>query len=208
MKPLTSTSSHINNKNCYTSQNKEDTSLHLKEYLVIFGTKTLLCDVSKCYSRSYILPSIRRKNFKYFHNISYPVCRATDKLISNRFVWPKMNTDMVKKKKKNWTQTCVNYQKSKVNWHTKSPPDEFTKPGGRVTKLHIVRPLPEANGHGYLLTIIDLFTRWPLAFPLKDISAQSISKSILNEWINVFGCPSVIRTDRGAQWQFFFLEFT
>ena len=97
----------------------------------------------------------------------------------------------------------MNCQKSKTNRHTKSPPGLFNKPDGRFTNLHIdiVGPLPTANDHQYILTIIDMFTRWPFAVPLRDISTENISKYILREWMGVFGCPSVITTDRGSQFQ-------
>ena len=69
--------------------------------------------------------------------------------------------------------------------------------------INIVGPLPEANRHHYLLTIIDQFTRWPEIVPLGDISQEKISKSILQ------GCPSMITTDQGSQFQFtLFNEFT
>lgn len=51
---------------------KEDTSLQLKEHSVPFGTKTLLCDVGTGYSRPYIPPSLRKKIFLHFHNLSHP----------------------------------------------------------------------------------------------------------------------------------------
>ena len=41
------------------------------------------------------------------------------------------------------------------------------------------------------------------------MSAETISKSILREWIAIFGCPSVITTDRDSQFQItLFDEFT
>ena len=75
--------------------------------------------------------------------------------------------------------------------------------------IDIVGPLPEANGHHYQLTIIDRFTRWPVAVSLRDISAETVSRSILRKWIAVFPCPSIITTDRGSQFQStLFEEFT
>ena len=42
-----------------------------------------------------------------------------------------------------------------------------------------------------------------------EIYQQRLSKPILQEWIAVFGCPSVITTDRGSQFQStLFDEFT
>ena len=58
-----------------------DTSLQLKEHPVLFGTKTILCDVKTDNSRPYIPPSLRKRLFPHFHNLSHPGRRATTKLI-------------------------------------------------------------------------------------------------------------------------------
>ena len=71
-----------------------DTSLQLKEHPVPFGTKTILCNVKTDHSRPYISPSQRKSLFPHFHNLSHPGHRATTELISNRFVWPNMHTDI------------------------------------------------------------------------------------------------------------------
>lgn len=84
------------------------------------------------------------------------------------------------------------------------------KPDERFTHLHIdiVSPLPEVDSYYYLLTIIDRSTRWPVVIPIKDTSAETVSKCILKDWIFTFGCPSIITTDRGSQFQStFFAEF-
>ena len=189
-----------------TLEKLNDTSLQLKEHPVPFGTKTILCDVKTGHSKPYIPSLLRKKLFTHLHNLSNPGHRATTKLISNRFVWPNMHTDIKKKLDSNLLELS-----EEQNRHTKSPPGQFKKPDGRFINLHIdiVGPLPPANDYQYILTIIDRFTIWPVAVPLRDISVETISKSILREWITAFGCPSVITTDRGSQFQStLFNEFT
>ena len=65
--------------------------------------------------------------------------------------------------------------------------------------VDIVGPLPDFSGHKYLLTVVDRFTRWPEAIPMKDITEQSCAGSFLLHWVARFGSPIIITTDRGAQ---------
>ena len=56
------------------------TSLQLKEHPVPFETKTILCDAKTGYSRPYIPPSLRKRLFTHFHNLSHPGRRETTKI--------------------------------------------------------------------------------------------------------------------------------
>ena len=62
-------------------------------------------------------------------------------------------------------------------------------------------PLPPSKVYSYLLTCIESFTRWPEAFPLTNITAESVSQTFVNGWISRFGIPSTITTDLGKQFE-------
>ena len=55
------------------------------------------------------------------------------------------------------------------------------------------------SGHKYILTIIDHFSGWPEAFPLRNKTALAVADVILNEIIPRHSCPKTIISDRGTE---------
>nr|VZI25588.1 unnamed protein product [Spirometra erinaceieuropaei] len=175
----------------------EDVSgLQLQELPLTTGNSTILCDVSTPSHRPFVPPFLRRKVFSSLHNLSHPGSQAIDKLVSDRFVWPGMHKDL-----KAWTRACIACQRSKIQRHNKAPVGTFPGPGSRFSHVHLytVGPLPLSNGCSYLLTCVDRFTWWPEAIPLPDITALTVVKAFLSRWFAIFGAPSTITTERGAQ---------
>ncbi|MFN9908616.1 MAG: DDE-type integrase/transposase/recombinase, partial [bacterium] len=74
-------------------------------------------------------------------------------------------------------------------------------PRRRFEHVHVdlVGPLPQSSGFSYLFTIVDRTTRWPEAIPLSSIAAADCAAALFSGWIQRFGVPSVITSDRGAQ---------
>ena len=99
-----------------------------------------------------------------------------------------------------WARECLLCQQAKVTRHVTPPIGEFVVPNKRFEHLNLdLVTLPRSNGFKYLLTAVDRFTRWPIAVPLVDISAQSVCEAFTYGWVAHFGVPSTITTDRGSQ---------
>ena len=66
-------------------------------------------------------------------------------------------------------------------------------------QIDLVGPLPESQGHKYLLTVVDRFTRWPEALPIKDVEMRTIARAFIQNWVSRFGVPSLMTSNRGPQ---------
>ncbi|GFS73430.1 transposon Ty3-G Gag-Pol polyprotein [Trichonephila clavipes] len=111
-------------------------------------------------SNPFVPASFRRPIFNHIHNPSHPGIAALTKLVCSCYVWPGMKCQI-----KKWVRCCESCQKSKIQRHTKTHLGTFFLPDAKFTHIHIdiVGPLPPSEGHHYLLTIINRFSRWPEA---------------------------------------------
>ena len=169
-----------------TRPDNTSTSLQLQQVPIPASSTTLLCDVSTGHPRPYVPPELRRQVFDL---MSHPGIRATQRLITAHYVWPKINVDV-----RRWTHSCSQCQHTKVHRHTVTPTGCFSLPDARFDHVHIniVGPLPPAKGYTHLLTCVDYFTHWLEAIPLTDMSTETVAHAFPMGW---FGVLTTITSD-------------
>ena len=179
-------------------QLQENAALSMKR-IQLPGTQVhLYADTSTDTLRPYLPKKHRYPLFRQLHDLSHPGIRATQQMMTSRFIWNGINKDV-----REWTRTCVQCQASKVTRHTRSPPGTFTPVSSRFDHVHVdlVGPLPHSNGYRYILTCVDRFTRWPEATPLTDISTDTVARAFITSWVSRFGVPLSLTSDRGSQFE-------
>lgn len=174
------------------------TSLNIKQYTFSESNAQVYCDISQNKIRPFVPTNLRRHIFDKFHGLSHPGIRATKKLITSRFVWPFMNRDIHE-----WARGCISCQKSKISKHTTTPFQSFQIPNSRFDfiNMDIIGPLPPSKGFSYCLTCIDRFTCWAEAFPMSDMTADTVATTFYSQWVCRYGVPSRIVTDQRRQFE-------
>ena len=54
------------------------------------------------------------------------------------------------------------------------------------------------QGNKHVAVFQDMFTKWPMVFPLPDQKAERLAKLLCEEIVPLFGVPEALLTDRGA----------
>ena len=136
---------------------QNSTSLNLQHLLI--ENYSIYCDVTNGTVRPYIPASLRRTASDTVHSLSHPSGRITARTLKGKYVWPGIKKDELK-----WAREYLDCQRAKVQRHNRLSPQGIEVPDSRFNHIHFdLIHLPPIDGFRYCLTIIDRFTRRPVA---------------------------------------------
>ena len=122
--------------------------------------------------------------------------RTYGKLIE-RYWWPKMKMDI-----REYIHQCSKCQQFNID--RRKPPGflhPIEPPLGpfQLIGIDYTGPFPiTSSGNKYVLAITDYFTKWVVAIPLSNQTAQTTADALYQYWICQFGVPKRILSDQGT----------
>ncbi len=152
------------------------------------------------FPQAIIRPSVplklRKNIFDYFHNVAHPGRLASCCIISSRFVWRGLSSDITA-----WACECLACQRGKIHRHTRLVPHPIPIPQWRFFHLHtdLVGLMQYSNNINDIFTIIDHTSKWMEAISLSETSAAACEKALTFTWISHFRVPETITSDHGPQ---------
>jgi cleavage and polyadenylation specificity factor subunit 1 len=127
-----------------TRQASASSSLQVHNY-ELHGVR-LLCDFSTGRPRPLVPREDRRQVFEAVHGVAHPGIRVSKRLLSARYVWPRMKADITA-----WCRDCVACQRAKSAKQPRASVQPIPIPARRFSHVHVdmVGSLP-ASEDGFL----------------------------------------------------------
>ncbi|KAG1955346.1 gag-pol fusion protein [Pimephales promelas] len=182
---------------CFGKVSKDATvsSLYGETFMVEQG---LLYRQSEKEGSQLVVPkSQHRKVLELSHSIPWSGHMGfmkTLRRVSKRFYWPGMYTEV-----KEYCKTCPECQLAVGRAPAKAPlvPIPAVDAPFERIGVDIVGPVERSQkGNRFILVVCDYATRYPEAYPLRDVTAKQIAAALLNFFSHV-GIPKVVLTDQG-----------
>ena len=146
-----------------------------------------------------IPPSLKQKVLHQAHNIPSAGHQGYHKTLSRlkqEAYWPGMASDV-----QQYCQECEICQRSKLPSPVRAP--LVNTPIGNPWEMLAVDILEvpvSRNNHRYLLVIMDYFTKWADAIPLRDQKATTIADAVIKV-CSSFGMPDILHSDQGRNFE-------
>lgn len=157
-------------------------------------------DGNQKYTKQLCIPKVLRNDVlrSYHDSLAGGGHLGVDKVhesIRLKYWWPTIYADV-----ETYVKTCNRCQMAKRNYNKFNPPLGTMPPVKRFERwqIDILGPLAKSpDGYSYVLLLIDAFSRWTEAFPLRTQGAKEIARVIYDQIICRYGAPRILFSDRG-----------
>jgi len=145
-----------------------------------------------------VSPEVGRRLIAYYHD--HPFFGGhlgivkTQQKIQQQVFWEGMDQDVY-----NHVTTCQTCQQAKpdntpgLNHHF-TPPSDFNI----MISIDVMKVARSDAGPQYFLIIVDHFTKFAIAVPMLNQSAEAVTAALLHSWVQHFGAPQQLLSDQAA----------
>ena len=119
--------------------------------------------------------------------------------ISERFWWYGVTVDC-----RSWVRKCDTCARRKSPTTRRRAPLQQEIAGHNLQRvaMDIMGPLPVSEqGNRYILVVGDYFSKWIEAYAIPNQEASTCAKVFTEEWICRHGCPRILHSDRGTNFE-------
>jgi len=101
---------------------------------------------------------------------------------------------------------CARYHRGGVKKRRELQPMNVGTPWKRLA-IDITGPHPVSNkGNKFIITVIDQFTKYAFAFPVRNHEAKTVAKYLVERVFLIHGVPLQLLSDRGAEFEGFIFQ--
>lgn len=143
--------------------------------------------------------SLVRAVLESYHTHPLGAHISTDRLyrvLKTRFFWPNMRRNIFK-----FCENCLTCAKTKARAQTRAgllrPIKSFYP--FQIVGVDIVICRMSSTSHRYILVVVDYFTNWVEAAPMKSMTAEELIRVFFQTVISRHGCPKRLTSDSGTQ---------
>jgi hypothetical protein len=135
----------------------------------------------------------------YYHNHAFGAHLSRDRMIQllqGRFYWIGLHLTVA-----DWIKSCSCQAIKKLQPKTNGLLQPIVAiRRGQIWEVDLVGPIgPSSAGNKYMLVAIDCFSNWPVAAPLKTMTAAEVVRLFFKLVIKDHGCPEAVLSDQGTQ---------
>ncbi|RUS91064.1 hypothetical protein EGW08_001192 [Elysia chlorotica] len=144
-------------------------------------------------------PSVQQRAMELSHDSrGHQGPERTLKQLQDRCFWPGMSSDVF-----DYCRRCARCQAAKTSASkVQHPPGHLVARAPlEMVAMDFTRLEMSSDGYEDVLVITDVFTKWVVAVPVKDQTAETVVRVLLDHWILNFGAPLQLHSDQGRNFE-------